>query len=166
MLTPEAHLQGATFWDTNIPPYNLLWTTSPDHAFMVSIFKAIDSGVFGQLDAQHLHALGISSGGYMTSRMALSYPGKFRSLAIHSASWATCSGPLCVLPATLPQAHPATLFLHGEADAVVPMSTMTPYRKALTAAGVPTALVTEAGAGHAWLPAGPAAVVAFFEKHP
>ena len=42
----------------------------------------------GPLDPSRLLAIGVSSGGYMTSRMAVSYPGKFRALAI--AAGASC----------------------------------------------------------------------------
>jgi hypothetical protein len=77
VLTPEAHLEGGTFWDTNVPPFSVLWETSNDHRLMLEIFARIEDGDFGPLDATSLFATGISSGGYMTSRMAVSYPGRF-----------------------------------------------------------------------------------------
>ncbi len=166
VITPEAHLQGATFWDTNIPPYAAFWTTSPDHAFMQSLFTALNTGKLGAVNAGRLYALGISSGGYMTSRMAKSYPGVFRALAVHSGSWATCAGPVCVVPTTLPGDHPPTLFAHGGADLVVPVATMLPYRDALKAQGVDTATVIEAKAGHVWLESAGPAIVSFFNAHP
>ena len=166
VLAPEAHAEGSTFWDTNVPPYSIAWSTAPDHAFMLSLFDSIDAGLFGPLDASRMYATGISSGGYMTSRMAVSYQGKFRALAIHSASYATCSGPLCILPDALPADHPPTLFLHGKADLVVPVGTMEKYNARLVTEGKETRVVVEPGVGHDWLAAGPEEVVGWFDAHP
>ncbi|MRG90696.1 alpha/beta hydrolase family protein [Polyangium spumosum] len=166
VLAPAAHAEGTTFWDTNVPPFSIAWSTAPDHAFMLSIFESISAGLFGPLDASRMYATGISSGGYMTSRMAVSYEGKFRALAIHSASYATCSGPLCTIPDSLPSDHPPTLFLHGEADLVVPIDTMKAYNTRLVTEGKETRVVTAPGVGHDWLAAGPEEVVAWFDAHP
>ena len=161
VLAPETHLGGDTFWDTNVPPYSFAWTTSPDHRLMVAIFDALDAGDLGPLDPDRLVAFGISSGGYMTSRMAQAYPGRFRALAIHSAAWATCSGALCVVP-RLPAGHPPTLFLHGEDDLVVPMRTAEGYERDLRAQGTATDFVSDPQVGHAWLPAAPGAIGDWF----
>ncbi|MCA9635395.1 MAG: hypothetical protein KC420_05110, partial [Myxococcales bacterium] len=165
VLTPEAHADGNTFWDTNIPPYSTSWELAPDHAFMLAIFAAIDDGVFGPLDSDTMYATGISSGGYMTSRMAVSYPGRFTALAIQSASYAPCSGPFCVVP-PLDASHPPTLLLAGAQDPIVPLSTIEPYRDALVVAGVDTELIVDEAAGHAWIKAAPDAVLGWFLGHP
>ncbi|MCA9657640.1 MAG: dienelactone hydrolase family protein [Myxococcales bacterium] len=165
VLTPEAHAQGNTFWDTNVPPYSTNWELAPDHDFMLAIFAAIDDGVFGPLDSDAMYATGISSGGYMTSRMAVSYPGRFAGLAIQSASYAPCSGPLCVIP-DLDASHPPTLFLAGAEDPIVPLSTVEAYHDALIAATVHTELVVDEAAGHEWISAAPDAVLAWFDEHP
>lgn len=164
VLTPEAHLNGVTFWDTNnllIPDY----LQSGDHQLMLELFRRIDDGTFGDLDGSRLYATGISSGGYMTSRMALSYPGRFRALAIQSGSWATCAGPICDVPA-IPVGHPPTLFLHGGLDPIVPLYTMDLYHSKLVAAGVATKRVVEPLALHRWIPAAPSEVTAWFVAHP
>lgn len=166
VVTPEVRLFGTTYWDTNVPQWSLLWDQAPDHHFMLALFDGITGGTFGPLDAARLYAGGISSGGYMTSRMALSYPGKFKALAVHSASWATCAGPACVLPATLPGDHPPTLFLHGERDAVVPIGTMRQYDEALRAQGFESAVVTSPTGAHEWLEVANPAVRDFFLAHP
>ncbi|EYF03501.1 extracellular medium-chain-length polyhydroxyalkanoate depolymerase [Chondromyces apiculatus] len=166
VVAPEAHLGGNTFWDTNVPPWSVAWSGSPDDRFMLAIFDAIEAGTFGQLDPDRLYATGISSGGYMTSRMAVSYPGRFKALAIQSASYATCSGPLCAVPQTLPADHPPTLFLHGAIDATVPIWTMYPYRDALEDAGHVVSTVVHTTAGHEWIPEAPDAVVAWFDASP
>ncbi len=166
VLAPEAHLEGATFWDTNVPPWNLLWSGSPDDRFMLAIFNAIAAGDFGPLDATRLYATGISSGGYMTSRMALSYPGRFKALAIHSGSWATCSGPLCLIPHSLPADHPPTMFLHGARDLIVPQWTMEMYFDELVEQGHVGTTVVDPDAGHEWFAASPTAIVDWFEAWP
>lgn len=165
VITPETKLDGATFWDTNVPPYSVLWETSDDHAFMLEIFAAIADGAFGPIDPARWFAAGISSGGYMTSRMAVSYPGEFRSLAVAAGSYATCSGALCSVPAQA-ASHPPTLFLQGALDLTVPPATVEAYRDALAAAGVDTELVLDPQAGHAWIAAAPQAVWQWFAAHP
>ena len=164
VLAPDALLGGATFWQTNIPPWSLLWTTSSDHAFLVAILQAIRGGRFGALNPDRLYALGISSGGFMTSRMAVSYPGLFRALAVHSASYATCSA-VCVVPG-LPADHPPTLFLHGLLDPIVPLPTMESYRNALQRDGHEVETVINKTASHQWLPEGAQAVRDWFDRHP
>jgi poly(3-hydroxybutyrate) depolymerase len=165
VITPETKLDGGTFWDTNIPPYSLNWESSEDHELMLALFAAIDDGTFGELDPARLFATGVSSGGYMSSRMAIAYPGKFRSLAIAAASYATCSGPLCDVPA-LPADHPPTLLLHGELDATVPLYTAEAYHDELLATGIATQLVTDPLEGHGWIPASPDEVLTWFQTHP
>lgn len=166
VLTPEVRGDGSTFWQTNLPQYSSSFTSSDDHALMETIFAAIADGTFGPVDASRMHAAGISSGGYMTSRMGITWPERFASLAIQSASYATCGGALCSVPEDLPVTHPPTLFLHGEADAIVPVSTMRAYATALEETGVPVEVVTDAEAGHRWLTVAPEAIPAWFERHP
>lgn len=166
VLAPEAHVGGSTFWDTNVPPFSIAWETSSDHRLMIAILQGIEDGDFGALDPTRLYATGISSGGYMTSRMAESYPGRFTALAIHSASYATCSGALCVLPRSLPDDHPPTLFVHGADDLVVPIGTMARYEEALRDDGVATRIVRVEDGGHEWLEAAVDAIPAWFDAFP
>jgi dipeptidyl aminopeptidase/acylaminoacyl peptidase len=165
VVTPEARLGGSSFWDTNVPPWAHDWAAAPDHVMMKALFAALEAGDLGPVNLSRLYAAGISSGGYMTSRMAVAYPSRFRALAVHSASFATCAGALCVLPSALPADHPPTLFLHGVADPVVPFGTMRLYRDALKDQGTEVAEVLEPQAGHAWLAAAPEAVRDFFLSH-
>ena len=151
VVTPEAHLEGWTAWDTNIPPWSTSWETSADHALMTSIFDALEAGTFGDVDLERMYAAGISSGGYMTSRMALSYPGRFRALVVHSGSWATCAGALCSVPRILPADHPPTRFLHGADDDVVPPETAEAYFDRLIERGHEAEIVRVPGVAHAWI---------------
>ena len=163
VITPEAGSDGLGYYDTNVPPYATFWDTSPDHQLMLGVFATIEAGGFGPIDASRLFAAGFSSGGYMTSRMAVSYPGRFRALAIHSASYATCSGAVCLIPTALPTDHPPTLFLHGALDPIVPVATMQAYEAQLSAQGIATHVVVDAALAHQWIPVAPAEVLAWFE---
>lgn len=101
----------------------------------------------------------------MTSRMAVSHAGTFRALAIQSASYADCVGPLCSVPEDLPDDHPPTSFLHGVLDPVVPIWTMYPYRDRLDAQGTTTRTVTDPFANHRFLRAAPDEIVAWFQAY-
>lgn len=162
VVTPEATLDGAGAWDTNLVGWRSAWESSPDHALMGLLLDGLGEGRFGPADPDRLHAAGISSGGYMTSRMALSYPGVFRRLAIQSGSWATCAGFLCDVPDTLPSDHPPTLFLHGEEDLTVPIDTMIPYAEGLRDQGTTCRTVVDPDVGHAWLDVAPDEVRGWF----
>ncbi len=164
VLTPEAQYNGTTYWNTNIAPYATDWEIAPDHELMLDIFDAIEGGDFGELDADRLFAAGISSGGYMSSRMAQAYPGRFSALAILSASYCWCNGYSCWVP-SLPDDHPPTLFVHGRLDNVVPIWTMTPYEDDLSDQGTPTRLLVDEAAGHHWVEQSPDAILEWFERY-
>ncbi|CAN5489605.1 hypothetical protein BH11MYX1_BH11MYX1_56570 [soil metagenome] len=163
VIAPNALGNGGQFWQTNVPPYSSAWAGSDDDVFINALLPALADGTFGTLDPDRHYAMGISSGGYMTSRMAVSYAGKFRALVIASASYATCS-QLCSLPA-LPTDHPPTLFLHGNADAVVPIGTMTLYRDRLISDGRVAMSIVNPTAGHEWLSEAVAAIPDWFDTH-
>lgn len=164
VIAPEAHYNGSTYWDTNIAPWAYAWESSSDHRFILEIFEEIEDGTFGEINPERLYATGISSGGYMTSRMAVSYPGRFKALAIASASYATCAGYICYVPGELPFDHPPTLFLHGELDSIVPSYTMEDYAEELAEQEIPTRQIIDEEAGHEWLEATPEAVTGWFDS--
>ena len=162
VIAPDALVEFA--WQTNVPPFSLTWPTTSDNAFLQSIFVGVADGTLGPLDTSRMYAMGISSGGYMTSRMAVSYPGMFRALVVHSASYATC-GVACVIPAVLPIDHPPTLFVHGGKDPVVPLAQMKLYRDELAQQGHVVDTVIDDSAGHEWLSDATSAVVTWFDTH-
>ncbi len=168
VIAPSTHAGGRTFWDTNNAMWaaSADWKRSPDDAFVREIFAAIASGTFGPLDATRDYACGLSSGGYMASRMAITYPERFHAIAIESASYASCTGPLCYPPVLLPADHSPTLFLHGARDLIVPIETMTRYRDALVREGKPTKTIIDAHAGHGWIRDAPDAIVTWFTAWP
>ena len=160
VVQPEA--QGGLFWNTN---NGSNYDTSPDSVFIPQLLAEIEKGTFGKADTTRLYATGISSGGYMTSRMAVSYAGRFRALAIQSGSYATCLGSLCSVPAVLPADHPPTLFLHGGADATVPIATAQDYYRKLQAQGIEAKFVEDPAASHQWLDSSPEEVTRWFHDH-
>lgn len=154
------------FWQTNLPGLSSTYELGTDYDFLGNVFDAIAAGTFGPLDPLRRYATGISSGGYNTSRMAVSFPGEFRALAVQSGAYATCGGPMCTVPDVLPADHPPTLFLHGFIDPVVAWWTMNAYYGRLQAQGIETALYTESRGAHAWFASSPARIVAWFDAHP
>ncbi len=124
-------------WETNMPRYvNYMYgdcfvsNGSSDHIFFTRyLFPLLDES--DVIDGNRKFAMGLSSGGYMASRMAVSYSYEnFRAIAIQSASYAAWSGRNKPVP--LPEAlelggHPPTLFLHGYYDRLVPFSTVSEY---------------------------------------
>jgi hypothetical protein len=166
VITPTAD-GGGFAWDTNFPPWSTSWPGSPDDVFLQALFAAIDGGQLGPLSATQWYATGVSSGGFMTSRMAVSYQGRFRSLVIAAGSYASCAGglPTCAVPA-LPADHPPTLFLQGGADILVPESEMRDYYNALVAAGLTTTAKVDPNMLHGWLLSSPVDIPAWFAAHP
>ena len=160
VIAPEA--AAGVAWQTNSAiPYEL----STDKDVIDALLAAIEGGKFGPANKTRLYATGISSGGYMTSRMAVSYQGRFRALAIQSASYATCLGAVCVVPSTLPAGHPPTLFLHGALDTTVPLWTAEQYHAKLVASGFETSKIVDPTAGHEWLEVSPARITEWFMTH-
>ena len=163
VVAPNAQNDGTLYWQSNVPPYATSWSGCDDDVFVRHLLAATTDATFGPVDATRRYAMGISSGGFMTSRMAVSYAGTFRALAVASGSYATC-GVTCTVP-ELPTDHPPTLFLHGGADTTVPLSAMTPYRDKLGAGGFVVEAVIDQGLGHEWLPEGKTAIPDWFDAH-
>ncbi|MES2820266.1 MAG: plasmid partitioning protein [Pseudomonadota bacterium] len=153
------------FWQTNIPGIANNYEQSTDFTYISNLLQAIRQGQFGPLNANRKYATGISSGGYNTSRMAISFRGEFKALAIQSGSYATCAGPLCSVP-TLPADHPPTTFMHGYIDMIVPWWTMDKYYDQLLYQGIETTRHTDNLKSHEWLKDAPARTLAWFNAHP
>jgi len=162
VITPYAHLAGRLFWDTNVPGCATAWQTCPDSCFMDQLHGLFADDTFGPIDEDNIFATGISSGGYMTSRMAEAYNDRtdpveniyhFKALAIMAGSWCDCIGILCNVPppAQLPSNHPPTLFLHGARDFTVPIETAKEYYENLLAARFNTSFIEHPTAGHEWI---------------
>lgn len=153
-------------WMTNALGPFTPYTATPDYTFLKNIFHAIRKGKFGPINPNRKYATGMSSGGYNVSRMAISFQREFRSLAIHSASYANCLGPLCVVPPILPRNHPPTLFIHGDSDGIVPWFTMDWYYDTLLFNGITTERYTEPDGGHTYFEQTPHLTLDWFERNP
>ncbi len=140
---------GIQAWDTNMPGK---YTDKGDYCFLPDLFKAVSTGRYGppsQYNMSKRFAMGISSGGYNISRMAVTFndDSGWSALAIVAGSYATCVGPLCSVPRVLPANHPPTKFYHGTMDFIVPIQTMRPYYERLESQGIQVEKV-EHGQGH------------------
>jgi hypothetical protein len=173
VIQPAAHVQrlfGAFspsigyFWDTNKGIATNQWSGSPDQSFMNALIAQLQPAAttFGAIDIHHVYAMGISSGGYMTSRIANEYAGgvnanstvkltskPFRAVAIESGAYQTCintahSGPPnppgdqdCIAvtsTANLPATHAPTFFVHDDTmEPVVDFTTAQAYKNRLDA---------------------------------
>jgi hypothetical protein len=139
-------------WHTNIVyPYS----ASCDYQFFPDFFDEIKTGSYGpasQYNMSRRYAYGISSGGFNSSRMAVTFnsgtanANTWKALGIIAASYATCSYSCGSIPA-LPANHPPTKFWHGTSDSTVPVSTMRVYYDKLVQGGFTTTKL-EHSAGH------------------
>ena len=136
------------YWHTNVVnPYS----ASCDYDFFPDFFGEISGGSYGAASQYNLgqrYAFGLSSGGFNSSRMAVTFNGSsvWKALGIVAASYATCSSSCGTLP-TLPANHPPTKFWHGQNDTIVPLATMYAYYNKLGSQGLVRAKL-EHGGGH------------------
>ncbi|MCA9704299.1 MAG: hypothetical protein KDK70_00420 [Myxococcales bacterium] len=158
---------GGIYWDTNIAPYASSWESGPDAAFVDRILAEAEAGTFGSLDTTRWYATGLSSGAYMSSRMAIAYPDKVRAVALQSGSYATClsSLPCLVSAADLPADHPPTLLMAGYWDGIVPLYTIESYEEALDDNGTEATLEVVGYASHQWTSYSPGWVLEWFQTH-
>ncbi|MDP9139281.1 MAG: plasmid partitioning protein [Pseudomonadota bacterium] len=139
-------------WHTNlVVPYS----ASCDADFFPDFFGEIKGGSYGaasQYNMNKRYAFGISSGGFNSSRMAVTFnsgsgnANTWKALGILAASYATCSYSCGSIPA-LPANHPPTKFWHGQNDPLVPLTTMYSYYTLLSSGGFTTQKLEHPG-GH------------------
>ena len=165
VIAPRAAVELA--WLTNAASVisDNLYHTTTDYTFLNNVFQAIRNGDFGAINPDRKYATGISSGGYNTSRMAVSFPGEFKALVVHSGSYAECLGPVCAVPLILPENHPPTFFIHGFLDSIVPWYTMDSYFDRLLWHGITTDRHTNYLGKHEWFPESAGLVVDWFEQY-
>lgn len=160
VVAPRATLNVG--WITNLP--HPKYTLTSDYTVLKRTLEMITDGSFGPLDTKNIFATGISSGGYNTSRLAITFPGVFRALVIQSASYATCLGPACIIPENFSSAHPPTRFLHGALDIAVPVITAENFHRILQRNRIETDLIIDSKTGHGWNDSAPENVVEWFER--
>ena len=128
---------------------------------MIDFVKAMmdkfgDSSFGFKIDQTRMHAVGFSSGGFMASRMAFSYPGLFKSLTSLGGGYYNCllSCPedyedSIHLP--LIKNHPPTQLLHGRYDDIVPYEWSENYNENLKANSDVETNVVISNDGHTWI---------------
>ena len=168
------------YWETNAYPYVQKgvdnYVGSPDDNYMMGEFNDvllnfIDGNNFFNTNSVFL--MGISSGGYMSSRIGISPPGSLhvKAIAIQSASYAAWSGSNTEVP--LPAAedlydHPPVIFLHGESDTwIVPIDTVLRYANHLSDSVLPAGdvLLKQGNYGHMWADDAYDDIVEWFNKY-
>ena len=146
VIQPAARLQCAAgcgyYWDSNIP---FAWgnAAGSDKPLVNALIAQLQPSAttFGAIDIHHVYAMGISSGGFMSSRIANEFAGginddstvkstalPFRAVAIESGAFQTCArrcGPFAISPVSAN--HAPTFFLHDAKDEIVLFSGMTNY---------------------------------------
>jgi hypothetical protein len=180
---PPFHLLLGRFWNTNEAAYANNYAASEDYALFPDLFGEIKTGSYGAASQYNMNkrfAVGHSSGGYNTSRMAVNFnqaPGAgqggnewgnldtWKTLAILSGSYATCMGSTCSVP-VLPSNHPTVKFWHGYDDTTVPQWTAELYEDELQADGKTTAFLSH-NSGHSLDASmlGATGVKAWFDLH-
>jgi poly(3-hydroxyoctanoate) depolymerase len=161
VIAPRATLNVG--WITNMPHGE--YEKTADYKVLNEVLNLMGSGSFGEIDMSSLYATGISSGGYNTSRLVLTFPGIFKAIAIQSGSFADCLGPLCSMPDSLPDDHPPTLFLHGQKDIAVPVETAVKFHELLKDEGIESEMIIDPQARHAWIDVAPEAIRHWFSTH-
>jgi hypothetical protein len=135
VIQPPAGLRpvlNAYAWATNLPFVN--FDGSEDQALVRALIAQMQPAAttFGPIDINHVYAVGISSGGFMSSRMANQFASglnpdgtvkdpvnkPFRAVAINSAAYMTCAQS-CNPPFSYPATHAPTMLLHSRADRTV-----------------------------------------------
>jgi len=172
VITPDA-LTSLKYWQTNMNTYATAdlskWVGSQDDILVTNLIYECARGTFGPCDQNRLGAIGFSSGGYMTGRMAVNYQKDFKALVINSGSYYYCSGSCNEnianqLDQSYWRNHPPTLFLHGSRDSTVPASTSTMYYNKLNGYGVATSRKTE-NVNHQWLKSAPSEILKWMQAH-
>jgi poly(3-hydroxyoctanoate) depolymerase len=168
---PPASSGWLQYWHTNsVYPYS----ASCDYDFFPDFFGEIKNGSYGaasQYNMSKRYAYGISSGGFNSSRMAVTFnsgsgnANTWKALGIVAASYATCSYACGSIP-TLPANHPPTKFWHGQNDGTVPITTMYAYFSKLLQGGFVTQKL-EHPQGHQFTVdmIGPSGIKAWFDGY-
>ena len=175
VITPDSSSK-LTYWDTNEKEYAnsdiKKWDSSADHLIVDQLLSYCSKGSFGSCNVKDVHAIGFSSGGYMTSRVAINYGiSKFQSVSLMAGSFYYCYGSDCSddiansVPSSVWDNHPPTLFLHGTKDSLVPADTSKLYYKYIKGKGIETKRLTTNGKDHQWTANAPSEILSWVQKH-
>ena len=131
---------------------------SKDIPFFESLFSWMEKNPKLKFDMNKLYVAGISSGGFMTSRLAQAFPLKFRAACVIAAGNPDSFRFVSDLPLAeeadpspaITSKHPPTLILHGTKDNIVPLEKGERYYQELKKAGVETEIHEIPGGRHLW----------------
>ena len=139
--TIKGALQCFYAWDTNLGAWGTERNPGLDLSLTNALILELSPGktTFGTIDIDHVYATGISSGGYMSSRMANEFASGLngngtvkdrskpvRAVAIDAASFQTCS-VACPVVIDTADTHAPTFLLYDRNDMVVPIRTVDRY---------------------------------------
>ncbi len=143
----------------------LLWGPRAWDAFAATVNTSLDLPMFRDIfdwlgtlpvNRSALYCAGFSSGAFMTSRLARTFPDRCAAVAVHSGADATALrltwlGPIldCTKPLRFPGGYPPTMVIHGRHDRVVPATCGVNLYGELQRHGVPSQLLLTGG-GHIW----------------
>jgi len=172
--------------------YEKDWATLDDYDFFNEIFSWINSNQ--DLNSNRVYATGISSGGFMSSRLARSFgTSKLKAIAVHSSGDADSIThgdqsdlKLCTFGTggTIPDAcgptfnnidspintnHPPTLIIHGTYDGMVPVASGEHYYDELNSAGIQVTKFIKTTGGitacHSWFSESSQKILDWFGKY-
>jgi poly(3-hydroxybutyrate) depolymerase/predicted secreted protein len=131
---------------------------SEDLLFFRDLLSWVKKNDWARLDAGRVYVAGISSGGFMASRLAHAFPAQIRAVCIVSAGNADSVKIGRNLASifdfsatqTISASHPPALILHGTADRLVPVDMGRRYFHDLQAAGVRVRYEEIPGGRHGW----------------
>lgn len=156
VIAPEAREpfgKGIRQWDF----FHRNLQNSPDLTFFRDLFQWMEKNTKITFDISRVHGVGISSGGFMASRLALAFPDKWASLIVIAAGNADSfpqipSFPLDskALGSEISTQHPPTLIIHGAGDRIVPFVYGERYFQDLKQAGIKTEMLVIPEGGHQW----------------
>lgn len=130
-------------------------TRSIDFSFIESIFSWAEDS----LGAEKIYIIGISSGGFMTERLAITYPKTINAVVIHSAgspdnaileTSGVCGVKFNTNTLSIPTTHPPTYLLHGQTDRIVDYEIGRNLYTGLVASGIKTEMYTKPMGRHQW----------------
>lgn len=143
---------GPKAWDVFSADVN----SSLDLPFFAALIAWLDDAPFS-VNQRALYCAGFSSGAFMTSRLARTFPRQFSAVAVHSGTDAdaitlTWRGPEfdCISPQNFSPQHPPTLVVQGGKDRFVPAACGLHYYEQLQRNNISSALLYNPEGGHIW----------------
>jgi predicted esterase/predicted secreted protein len=156
VMAPEAlepFEKGIRQWDF----FHKILPNSKDLTFFNALFQWMQGNRDIKFDLSKIYVIGISSGGFMASRLAQVFPENWEGIVVIAAGNADSfpripSFPIDNNPLShkLSSEHPPTLIIHGDKDRIIPFAYGERYYQDLKQAGVNTEMLVMTNEGHRW----------------